>query len=101
MNVVDADLWPQLVKCLGEAQGSPRNLCIANRNVVASQGRWMGGFNFKGVNVRSLFELFPCEGVWSFLIGKPMLEALRAQHDYNTEALKVNGLILTIDAKMC
>ncbi|OJT14782.1 Retrovirus-related Pol polyprotein from transposon 297, partial [Trametes pubescens] len=125
VNVVDADLWPQLVKRLGEANTSARNLRMANGAIVASHGRWTGDFDFEGVHVRSSFEIFPSKGAWSFLIGKPMLEALRAQHDYEKDtiqvrggqcsavvrnqrgntwgdrALKAKGLVCTVDAKMC
>ncbi|EIW61862.1 uncharacterized protein TRAVEDRAFT_96153, partial [Trametes versicolor FP-101664 SS1] len=91
VNVVDADLWPQLVNRLGDARASARNLRMANGHVVASQGRWTGEFDFEGVNVRSSFEIFPSKGAWSFLIGKPMLEALRAQHDYEADTIRVRG----------
>lgn len=89
VNVVDADLWQQLVKWLGNVHTSMRNLRMANGNIVASQGRWEGEFDFDGVSIRSSFELFPSKGTWSFLIGKPMLEALRAQHDYEADTIQV------------
>lgn len=76
VNVVDADLWPQLVKQMENTHTFMCNLRMANGNIVTSQGRWEGKFDFDGVSVRSSFELFPSKGTWSFLIGKPMLEAL-------------------------
>lgn len=125
VNVVDAELWPQLEARLGDVRPSNRKLRMANGAIVPSQGRWEGEFDFEGINVRSSFELFPSRGAWSFLIGKPMLEALHAQHDYaadtivvrgkgrsavvrnqrastwGDELVRANGLLLTLDAKMC
>ncbi|KAL1946364.1 hypothetical protein VTO73DRAFT_15491 [Trametes versicolor] len=98
---------------------------MANGAIVPSEGNWQGVFEFEGVKVDSSFELFPSKGAWSFLIGKPMLEALCAQHDYSTDtirvrdrytnatlrnqrgktwgdnSLKAKGLNLALDAKMC
>lgn len=125
VNVVNTELWPQLAARLGDVMPSNCKLHMANGAIVPSQGQWEGEFDFEGINVRTSFELFPSRGAWSFLIGKPMLEALHAQHDYaediivvrgkecsaivknqqaNTwgdERVHANGLLLTLDAKMC
>ncbi|KAH9897772.1 hypothetical protein C8Q73DRAFT_725992, partial [Cubamyces lactineus] len=125
VNVMDTELWKQIHTRLEPAQASDKTLRMANGATVKSQGKWRGLFDFQGVHVNSAFEIFPSQGAWSFLIGKPLLEALKATHDYESDqiivsndryktvienqrgrtwgdrALKHKGLMLTLDAKMC
>ncbi|OJT13168.1 Retrovirus-related Pol polyprotein from transposon 297 [Trametes pubescens] len=125
VNVMDTELWKRIHSRLPATRSSERRLRMANGAIVPSEGNWKGVFEFEGVKVDSSFELFPSKGAWSFLIGKPMLEALRAHHDYSTDtirvrnhyanatlrnqrgrtwgdnSLKAKGLNLTLDAKMC
>ncbi|KAH9848604.1 hypothetical protein C2E23DRAFT_739116, partial [Lenzites betulinus] len=89
VNVLDAELWPKIRDRIGCAEKSARKLRMANGAVVTSQGRWSGEFDFDGVRVQSTFEIFPSGGAWSFLVGKPLLERMRAVHDYDKDAIHV------------
>ncbi|KAH9850167.1 hypothetical protein C2E23DRAFT_735626, partial [Lenzites betulinus] len=91
VNVLDAALWPKIRERVGDATKSARTLRMANGVLVQSQGQWTGEFDFEGVSVQSAFEIFPSGGAWSFLIGKPLLEALRAKHDYDEDIISVSG----------
>jgi hypothetical protein len=64
---------------------------MANGALVPSVGYWEGYIRFGGVRVRASFEVFPSGGSWSFLFGKPLLEAFGAVHDYATDTIMVCG----------
>ncbi|KAI0363827.1 hypothetical protein BV20DRAFT_908972, partial [Pilatotrama ljubarskyi] len=91
VNVMDAELWPKVRHRLTAVQPSTRRLRMANGTIVPSQGKWTGIFDFNGVRVENTFEVFPSKGAWSFLIGKPLLEALRACHDYHADTITVRN----------
>ncbi|KAI0324249.1 hypothetical protein GY45DRAFT_1207417, partial [Cubamyces sp. BRFM 1775] len=91
VNVMDAELWKRIHRRLEPAQASDKTLRMANGAAVRSQGRWRGLFDFQGTQVHSAFEIFPSQGAWSFLIGKPLLEALKATHDYESDQIIVSS----------
>ncbi|KAG1770163.1 hypothetical protein EV702DRAFT_1202573 [Suillus placidus] len=62
---------------------------MANGSIVPSQGVWRGTFQWNKVKVHTSFEIFDSGGVWSMLIGKPLLEQLGAVHDYNQDAITI------------
>ena len=66
---------------------------MANGAIVQSDGRWAGEFELAGQRARSTFEIFPSNDSWSFLIGKPMLRALKAHHDFAKDVLTFEGSI--------
>ena len=39
--------------------------------------------------MKSSFEVFPSDGRWSLLIGKPLLKQLRVVHDYEMDTIKL------------
>ena len=73
VNVMDSALWNVIWVHLQPAMPSTRVLRMANGAHVQSNGRWRGTFQFGDVMVESEFEIFPSEGAWSLLVGKPML----------------------------
>ena len=91
VNVMDETLWKHVQARLRTAAPSLRRLRMANGAVVLSHGRWTGTFRLGRVKARSSFEIFPSGGAWSFLIGKPMLEALHAIHDYKNDVISVSN----------
>jgi hypothetical protein len=62
---------------------------MANRVLVPSQAAWTGTFKIKGVKACGTFKVFNSSGRWSFLFGKPMLQAFKALHDYTTDTIQV------------
>lgn len=91
VNVMDTELWERIKSRLKAATPSEKRLRMANGVIVPSEGKWSGAFEFEGVRVESSFELFPSRRAWSFLIGKPMLEALRARHDYSMDTIAISN----------
>ncbi|KAI0720691.1 hypothetical protein C8T65DRAFT_548021, partial [Cerioporus squamosus] len=91
VNVMDLSVWDAIKMRLHQADQSTRRLRMADGSYVASQGRWTGTFKLGPVSVRGDFEIFPSGGAWSFLIGKPLLESMRAIHDFERETLTVRS----------
>ena len=62
---------------------------MANGSIVLSQGRWEGHITIGGVDVITRFEVFPSGGSWSVLIGKLLLMALEAKHEYTNDTIEL------------
>ncbi|KAI0368532.1 hypothetical protein BV20DRAFT_1037032 [Pilatotrama ljubarskyi] len=95
VSVMDRDLWDRVGHRLPPYTPSERRLHMANGATIMSTGRWTGTFRFGDVKVTNTFEIFPSQGAWSFLVGKPMLEALRATHDYVSDIIRMENTHFT------
>jgi hypothetical protein len=77
---------------LGNWAPSSKSLCMANGTIVPSQAKWKGKVMVRGIRTQGEFEVFDSGGGWSFLFGKPMLQAFKAIHDYETDQVQVSGI---------
>ena len=68
---------------------SQRVLRMANGVLVKSQATWTGTIDLNGVRAQGTLEVFDSGGGWSFLFGKPMLKAFKANHDYERDTIQV------------
>ncbi|KAH9941372.1 hypothetical protein B0H21DRAFT_678751, partial [Amylocystis lapponica] len=89
VSVMCASLWAKVRGRLGTLTASTRILRVANGAVAPSSGSWTGDIVIGGVRIRGSFEVFPSGGAWSFLVGKPLLEAFRASHDYDGDTISI------------
>ncbi|KAG2743018.1 hypothetical protein P692DRAFT_201662687, partial [Suillus brevipes Sb2] len=64
-------------------------LRMADGSEVPSQGIWTGTFQWNKAKIRTSFEVLDSGGIWSMLIGKPLLEQLEATHDYATDTITI------------
>lgn len=101
VSVMDAALWEKVRHRLPLAKKSIRTLRMANGATSKSEGQWKGPFKFEGVQADSAFEIFPSGGAWSFLVGKPMLEALEAVHDYGRDVITVRNGTCQAEIQNC
>jgi hypothetical protein len=83
------DIFKQVRHRLAGWQPSTRILHVANGVLIPSQATWTGTFKIEGVKAQGTFEVFNSSGRWSFLLGKPMLWALGAIHDYSLDTIQV------------
>jgi hypothetical protein len=83
------DIFKQVKHWLEGWLPSTRILCMANRALVPSQATWTGTFEIKGIKARGTFKVFDSSSRWSFLFGKPMLQAFKALHNYTTDTIQV------------
>ena len=72
-------------------QQSSRALHMANGVIVPSEATWTGTIHVEGVEATGTFEVFDSGGGWSFLFGKPLLQAFKAKHDYETDEVTITN----------
>ncbi|KAH9947512.1 hypothetical protein B0H21DRAFT_671322, partial [Amylocystis lapponica] len=80
---------PKSAAAWGPSPSSSRILRVANGVVAPSSGSWTGDIVVGGARVRGSFEVFPRGGAWSFLAGKPLLEAFKASHNYDGDTIAI------------
>ena len=51
---------------------------MADGHLVASMGVWTGNITIGSAKCESSFEVFDSGGAWALLVGKPLLEQLKA-----------------------
>ena len=79
---------------LGYYKPSTRWLRMADGSIVKPKAVWEGKMEIEGVQVFGSFEVFESGGSWEFLLGKPLLTAFHAVHEYtgDTVTIENNGL---------
>ena len=70
---------------------SQRVLRMANGMLVKSQATWTGTMELSGIKAQGTLEVFDSGGGWSFLLGKPMLRAFKASHEYENDTITVRN----------
>ncbi|KIK20968.1 hypothetical protein PISMIDRAFT_62741, partial [Pisolithus microcarpus 441] len=68
---------------------SSQLLRMANGTTVPATAQWTGMVRIGTVEAQTTFIVFNSGGGWAFLAGKPMLQTLRAIHNYPTDQLTV------------
>jgi hypothetical protein len=91
VNAMCTAVYTAIQHRIGELWRSGKTLQMANGMLVPSTGYWEGHIWFGGARVWAAFEVFPSGGSWSFLFGKPLLEAFGAVHDYAADTITVCG----------
>ncbi|KAJ7775736.1 hypothetical protein DFH07DRAFT_680571, partial [Mycena maculata] len=86
-NAIDTAAYEAAKQTLGELAWSPRVLRMANGDLVPSRGAWSGEVVFGGAWRRGRFEVFPSDGTWAALFGKPLLESFAAWHGYEEDVI--------------
>ena len=76
---------------LGYCKPSPRWLRMANGSIVKPKAVWEGRMEIGGVQVSGSFEVFESGGSWEFLLGKPLLTALHATHEYTGDTMTIEN----------
>ena len=66
-------------------------LHMANGTLVKSQATWTGMMELSRIKVQGTLEVFDSGGGWSFLLGKPMLRAFKASHEYENDTIMVRN----------
>jgi hypothetical protein len=64
---------------------------MANGVLVRSHAKWSGMLKLEGTKAQGTFEVFDSGGGWSFLFGKPLLKAFKAQHEYEQDTIQVRS----------
>ncbi|KAJ3709711.1 hypothetical protein C8R42DRAFT_555775, partial [Lentinula raphanica] len=70
-------------------ENSTKRLRMANGVVVSAVAQWRGKVKLQGVTVEGVLQVFDSGGSWEVLLGKPLLHALGAVHDFRDDSLHV------------
>ncbi|KIK11827.1 hypothetical protein PISMIDRAFT_37694, partial [Pisolithus microcarpus 441] len=68
---------------------SSKMLRMANGTMTPATAQWSGTVQVGMARVQTTFIVFNSNGGWAFLVGKPLLKALKAKHDYSTDQVIV------------
>lgn len=82
VNAIDNTIFAEVQAQLSEPTISPRVLRMANGISIPSGGSWRGKITVGRLTAGGTFEILPSGGVWQMLLGKPMLKAFAASHEY-------------------
>ncbi|KAG0694730.1 hypothetical protein DFH29DRAFT_1006073 [Suillus ampliporus] len=64
----------------------------ANGSIINSEAKWSGTIEINRVRAKGDFEVFNSGGGWAFLFGKPLLQSFKAEHNYQSDTIKIiNG----------
>jgi hypothetical protein len=74
---------------LGKLIPSRRRLRMADGTTVKPRGTWRGKVRVGGIERETQAEVFGSGHGWEFLVGKPLLRALMAIHEYAKDTITV------------
>ncbi|KAJ7319257.1 hypothetical protein DFH08DRAFT_819204 [Mycena albidolilacea] len=90
VNCIDTKVFEGARATLSSPDVSPRVLRMANGVLVPSGGCWRGKISVGGVSATGKWEIFSGGGAWQMLLGKPMLKAFGASHEYMDDTVTLN-----------
>lgn len=91
VNAINSATFNDVRQSLNVPQNSVRILRMANGVLNRSGGCWRGTMTVDGVSKTGSFELLPSGGAWQVLVGKLMLQAFKALHDYASDEVTVKA----------
>ena len=62
---------------------------MANGLIIPSKVVWKEVMVLGGVAFEGEFEVFDSKGGWAFLFGKPLMQAAHANHDFETDIVRI------------
>ena len=83
--------YQSVARRMGPLHPSNQTLRMADGSLVPSSGIWSGEFAWGLVHMETTFEVFPSGKLWQMLIGKPLLEQVKAVQDYSTDTILLPG----------
>ncbi|KAG1860029.1 hypothetical protein F4604DRAFT_1930339 [Suillus subluteus] len=89
VNAIDTKVFLKASGRLLALRSSQRTLQMANGSIEISNGVWEGDIKWGNTKAHTIFEVFPSGGAWKALIGKPLLEQLKAIHDYAMDVIMI------------
>ncbi|KAG2744480.1 hypothetical protein P692DRAFT_201669873, partial [Suillus brevipes Sb2] len=80
------------VKCrLTNWEPWKKRLQMSHRMIVPSRAKWKGSVAIVNIKTQGEFKVFDSGGGWQFLFGKPLLQAFRVVHEYETDTVRITG----------
>ena len=93
-NAMSTAKFNSIKQHLGHYKSSQRWLRMADGSLVKPLAVWEGELEIEGVRAHGSFEVFESGSNWDFLLGKPLLTAFHAIHEYTRDTVTIenNGL---------
>ncbi|KAI6011466.1 hypothetical protein PISMIDRAFT_119924 [Pisolithus microcarpus 441] len=89
INAIDTAMYHRVQERMNSLRPSRRMLRMADGSLVPSSGAWSGMLQWGASNTQATFEVFPSQGSWKMLIGKLLLDQLRAIHYYVKDSIQI------------
>ncbi|KAJ3831926.1 hypothetical protein F5878DRAFT_509274, partial [Lentinula raphanica] len=86
---MDKCYYERVKDTIGGWERSTKRLRMANGSVVSAVAQWRGKVGLQGETVEGILQVFDSGGSWEILLGKPLLHALGAVHDFRDDSLRV------------
>ena len=90
-NAMSVTKFQTIKHRLGYYKPSSRWLRMADGSIVKPMAVWKGSLEIEGVQVFGSFEVFDSGGNWEFLLGKPLLTAFHAIHEYTGDKVSIEN----------
>ncbi|KAF8833588.1 hypothetical protein BDN67DRAFT_862863, partial [Paxillus ammoniavirescens] len=90
INAINAATHQRIARRLSPLSTSDRILRMADGSLVPSLGIWSGTLTWGPIKTATTFEVFPSQGSWRMLIGKPLLEQVSAIHNYKADSISIS-----------
>ena len=87
INTLDVKAYNSTTSRLLQLSPSKHTLQMADGSLIPSLGVWSGMFEWGQMRCSAVFEIFLSGDSWKMLIGKPLLEQLKAVQDYQTDSI--------------
>ena len=90
INAIDTVAYQRVARRLAPLGLSTCTLRMANGSLVVSLGIWNGTLEWGPLCVHTSFKVFPSGGSWRMLMGKLLLEQIKAFQDYGLDSITVH-----------
>ena len=72
-------------------QPSTQTLQMADGTTMKAEAEWTGTIRIRDTEITGSFLVFNSSGGWAFLLGKPLLIAFKAIHEYETNTVTIGN----------
>ncbi|KAI6016337.1 hypothetical protein PISMIDRAFT_99107 [Pisolithus microcarpus 441] len=87
INAINLEAHQRVARRLVGLSPSMQTLRMAGGLLVKSKGMWSGKVQWGPTMVETSFKVFLSSGAWRMLVGKPILDKVKAIHNYGLDSI--------------
>ncbi|KAF9061829.1 hypothetical protein BDP27DRAFT_1428524 [Rhodocollybia butyracea] len=99
VSAMDKGLFEKVKNQITGWEPSVRRLCMANGVIVPATAQWREKVLLQGEEVEGFLQVFDSGGGWDVLLGKPLLKAFGAVHDFADDSVVVRKRVSEVFQK--
>ncbi|KAF9077424.1 hypothetical protein BDP27DRAFT_1413839 [Rhodocollybia butyracea] len=99
VSAMDKGLFEKVKNQITGWEPSVRRLRMANGVIVPATAQWRGKVLLQGEEVEGVLQVFDSGGGWDVLLGKPLLKAFGAVHDFADDSVVVRKRVSEVFQK--